>query len=187
MYINRSLLGNGSVFSRPPNIFPENTSMVCHFPLQKLCFQHKCQADTEILPQTAFGGRSGRSPFFGSGCQLLEPALSCHIPSPSQNSCQTDIAPAPEPCRAHVPLSYLPRGWSCWYQITKNGSRNSNSGLIWQPGLKGRHSPPHPAFLGHPNLPLGLLGTHRVKAFSICNWCTSCFLFKGVLLIVRNN
>lgn len=76
-------------------------------------FSTNVRRDTEILPQTAFGGRSGRSPFFGSGCQLLEPALSCHIPSPSQNSCQTDIAPAPEPCRAHVPLSYLPRGWSC--------------------------------------------------------------------------
>lgn len=85
----------------PPNTFPENTSTVSPY---KLRFQHKCQVWHRVLPQPAFGGQLSRSPFFGSGCHLLEPALSCHIPSPSQNSCQTDIVLPHCPAQLMCPL-----------------------------------------------------------------------------------
>lgn len=82
----------------PPNTFPENTSTVS---LEKLGFKHKCQ----VSPSPgSLWGQVSRSPFFGSGCHLLEPALSCHIPSPSQNSCQTDIVLPHCPAQLMCPL-----------------------------------------------------------------------------------
>lgn len=57
-----------------------------------------------LNPGSFRGVRSIWSPFFGSGGHLLEAALSCHIPSPSQNSCQTDIVLPHSPAELLCPL-----------------------------------------------------------------------------------
>lgn len=92
----------GQCSASPPKQIPWKHLLVLAFPTVKR-FQHQCQA--WHWTQAALGGvRSVWSPFFGSGGHLLEAALSCHIPSPSQNSCQTDIVLPHSPAELLCPL-----------------------------------------------------------------------------------